>query len=50
MRLIRLEHMDLFVNDIEKSVEFYRKLGFCPDGTNDGATPFTCPPTAAGLR
>ena len=36
MRLIRLEHMDLFVNDIEKSVEFYRKLGFCPDGTNDG--------------
>ena len=36
MRLIRLEHMDLIVADIEKSVDFYRKLGFCPDGTNDG--------------
>ncbi len=27
--------MDLMVNDVEKSVEFYRKLGFFPDGTND---------------
>ena len=36
MRIIKLEHMDLFVADIEKSVDFYRKLGFCPDGTNDG--------------
>ena len=36
MRLIRLEHMDLVVADIEKSVDFYRKLGFCPDGTIDG--------------
>lgn len=35
MRLIRLEHMDLMVSDVEKSVEFYRKLGFFPDGTND---------------
>ena len=36
MRIIKLEHMDLFVADIGKSVDFYRKLGFCPDGTNDG--------------
>ena len=35
MKLIRLEHMDLMVNDIEKSVEFYSKLGFFADGTND---------------
>jgi catechol 2,3-dioxygenase-like lactoylglutathione lyase family enzyme len=35
MRLIRLEHMDLMVSDITASVEFYRKLGFFPDGTND---------------
>ena len=36
MRLIRLEHLDLIVADVEKSVDFYRKLGFCPEGTNDG--------------
>lgn len=36
MRLIRLEHMDLVVNDVTASVDFYRKLGFVPDGTNDG--------------
>ena len=35
MKLIRLEHMDLMVNDIEKSVEFYSKLGFFAHGTND---------------
>jgi len=35
MKLIRLEHMDLMVNDIEESVDFYSKLGFFADGTND---------------
>ena len=36
MKLIRLEHLDLVVNDIGKSVEFYRKLGLHPQGTLDG--------------
>jgi catechol 2,3-dioxygenase-like lactoylglutathione lyase family enzyme len=35
MRIIRLEHLDLVVSDIRSSVDFYRKLGFFPDGTND---------------
>ena len=35
MKLIRLEHLDLIVSDIKKSVEFYRKLGLYPEGTLD---------------
>ena len=35
MKLIRLEHLDLVVSDMSKSVEFYRKLGLYPEGTLD---------------
>jgi len=35
LRILRLEHVDLFVADIGRSVDFYRKLGFVPEGTND---------------
>ena len=36
MKLIRLEHLDVIVTDIKKSLEFYRKLGLYPEGTLDG--------------
>jgi len=35
VRILRLEHLDLVVSDIKKSVEFYRKLGLYPEGTLD---------------
>ena len=35
MKIIKIEHVDLFVADIGNSVDFYRKIGFFPDGTND---------------
>jgi len=35
VKLVRLEHLDLIVADIKKSVDFYRKLGLYPEGTLD---------------
>lgn len=41
MKLLRLEHLDIVCADINKSVEFYRKLGLTPEGTlNDGSVVF----------
>ena len=36
MKLLGLEHLDLVVSDLQKSVEFYRKFGLFPEGTVDG--------------
>ncbi len=38
MKLLGLEHLDLVVSDLQKSVEFYRKFGLFPEGTVDGGT------------
>ncbi len=38
MKMIRLEHIDIVCADLEKSVDFYRKLGLAPEGTLDDAT------------
>ena len=41
MRLLGLEHLDIFVKDIAASVEFYRKLGLSLEGTlEDGQCVF----------
>lgn len=41
MKLQRLEHIDIVCADLQKSVEFYRKLGLTPEGTiDDGTTVF----------
>ncbi len=41
MKLIRMDHLDLVVSDLAKSVEFYRKWGLSPEGTIDkGETVF----------
>ncbi len=41
MKLLGLEHLDLVVEDIGASVEFYRKLGLYPEGTlEDGGCVF----------
>jgi catechol 2,3-dioxygenase-like lactoylglutathione lyase family enzyme len=36
MKFLRVDHIDLIVSDIRKSVEFYRKFGMHPEGTLDG--------------
>ena len=36
MKLLRVDHVDIVVSDIKRSVEFYRKLGLHPEGTIDG--------------
>ncbi|MBI4305251.1 MAG: VOC family protein [Chloroflexi bacterium] len=36
MRIKQVEHIDLLVSDIHEAVEFWRKLGFYPEGTLDG--------------
>ena len=38
MKLLRLEHLDIVCADINKSVEFYRKLGLTPEGTLNGGS------------
>lgn len=41
MKLIRMDHLDIVVSDLKKSVEFYRKWGLSPEGTIDkGETVF----------
>ena len=35
MKLIRMDHLDIVVSDLAKSVEFYRKFGLSPEGTID---------------
>jgi len=41
MKLIRMDHLDIVVSDLKKSVEFYRKWGLSPEGTLDkGETVF----------
>ncbi len=36
MKFLRVDHIDIVVSDINKSVEFYRKFGMHPEGTLDG--------------
>ena len=36
MKLLRVDHIDLVVNDLKQSIEFYRKFGLHPEGTIDG--------------
>jgi len=38
VKLLGLEHLDIFVKDIAASVEFYRKLGLSPEGTLEDGT------------
>ena len=41
MHLIGLDHLDIVVEDLQKSIEFYRKFGLSPEGTvDDGETVF----------
>ncbi|MBI4219979.1 MAG: VOC family protein [Chloroflexi bacterium] len=41
MKLIRMDHLDIVVSDLKKSLEFYRKFGLSPEGTIDkGETVF----------
>lgn len=41
MHLIGLDHLDIVVEDLQKSIEFYRKFGLSPEGTVDnGKTVF----------
>ena len=41
MKLLGVEHIDIVVSDVVKSVEFYRKFGLSPEGTiDDGETVF----------
>ncbi len=35
MNITNVEHIDFIVADIEKSIEFWMKLGFFPEGTLD---------------
>ena len=37
MKFLRVDHIDIIVSDINKSVEFYRKFGMHPEGTLDAA-------------
>lgn len=36
MKFLRVDHIDLIVSDLNKSIEFYRKFGMHPEGTLDG--------------
>ena len=36
MKLLRVDHVDIVVADLNASVELYRKLGLHPEGTIDG--------------
>lgn len=36
MRLLRVDHLDIVVADLPRSIEFYRKFGLSPEGTIDG--------------
>ena len=36
MKFLRVDHIDLIVTDLQKSIEFYRKFGLHPEGTLDG--------------
>jgi catechol 2,3-dioxygenase-like lactoylglutathione lyase family enzyme len=36
LKLLRVDHIDLVVADLAKSIEFYRKFGLHPEGTIDG--------------
>jgi catechol 2,3-dioxygenase-like lactoylglutathione lyase family enzyme len=41
MKFLRVDHIDLVVSDLQKSIEFYRKFGMHPEGTLDaGKTVF----------
>jgi catechol 2,3-dioxygenase-like lactoylglutathione lyase family enzyme len=41
MKMNRLEHIDIVCENLQESVEFYRKLGLAPEGTiDDGTTVF----------
>ncbi len=35
MKLLGVDHIDIVVSDVVKSVEFYRKFGLFPEGTID---------------
>ena len=35
MNITNVEHIDLIVSDIKRSLDFYMKLGFFPEGTLD---------------
>ena len=36
MKLLRVDHIDVVVADLARSIEFYRKFGLSPEGTIDG--------------
>ena len=36
MKLLRVDHIDIVVADLARSIEFYRKFGFSPEGTIEG--------------
>ena len=41
MKFLGVDHIDLVVSDLKKSIEFYRKFGMHPEGTvDDGETVF----------
>ena len=38
MKFLGVDHIDLVVSDLQKSIEFYRKFGMHPEGTLDEGT------------
>ncbi|HCI85605.1 MAG TPA: hypothetical protein DHV68_02035 [Dehalococcoidia bacterium] len=41
MKFLGVDHIDIIVSDLDKSIEFYRKFGMHPEGTVDnGETVF----------
>ena len=41
MKFLGVDHIDIVVSDLQKSIEFYRKFGMHPEGTvDDGETVF----------
>jgi len=41
MKFLGVDHIDIIVSDLPKSIEYYRKYGMHPEGTvDDGETVF----------